>query len=300
MNKKILITGASGFFGQSIIEALQKDKNNFEAICVSHTKPILFPDSRFQFTRCNLLDLKEEKELIHHYKPTHLLHLAWYVSPQKFWTAFDNLNWLNASINLFKSFGDNGGKVFIGAGSLAEYDWSSGVLDEVKTPLLPNTLYGQCKKSLLEILLSIRNTYYPETKIIWPRIGYFFGPNEPKEKLIPKLIESIKNGLPINLAAAEFKRPYAHVKYLGKVLTKVLIQADLKDTAFNMSASTSYPLGNIVDFVQAKLKKTFSETRYNAYPSAPEQLEVKTDFLKSINCEIPDTFFDDLAEIIRE
>ncbi len=218
---KILITGASGFFGKSLISSLEKSTEDFECFCIYKENYLEVLDKRFQWAQCDLLNKKEAEQLIKIIKPTHLVHLAWHVPPQQFWTAFENIDWLNASTNLFQAFCENGGKAFVGAGTLAEYDWTKGILEETTAPLLPNTLYGQCKKSLYEILTSIRNTHYQQTKIIWPRIGYFFGENEPKEKLISKLIYNIKNALPVNLASPEFERPYAHVKYFGQAIAKL-------------------------------------------------------------------------------
>lgn len=297
---KILITGASGFFGKSFVNALAQSTESFECFCVYKSNILRTSDKRFQWRQCDLLNIKETEQLIKSIKPTHLVHLAWHVPPQQFWTAFENMDWLTASINLFQAFCENDGKVFIGAGTLAEYDWANGILNEKETPLVPNTLYGQCKKSLYEILISTRNAHYPKTKIMWPRIGYFFGPYEPKEKLISKLIYNIREGLSIDLASADFKRPYAHVKYLGEVLAKLVMLDESKDAAFNLSASTSHPLKGIVDFMSTKLEKESSEIRYNMYPSIPERLVVKVDFLKSMNWEIPNTFFDDLELIIEE
>ncbi|HBS52311.1 MAG TPA: hypothetical protein DEA62_04980 [Coxiellaceae bacterium] len=299
--KKILLTGASGFFGRSVIDSLKHNSDNFECFCVYHSKPLKTSEKKFHWMQCDLLNKEKTEQLINNVKPSHLVHLAWHVPPQKFWTAEENIDWLHASINLFQTFGKNDGQVFVGAGTLAEYDWSSGTIDEATTPLKPNTLYGQCKKSLCDVLISLRNTHYPQIKIIWPRIGYFFGPDEPKEKIMSKLIYSIQNELPIDLASHNFIRPYAHVKYFGEIMHKLLINDGIGDAVFNMSCSNSYSLKEIVDFIQTKLNKNTRENlnNYNAYPSLPISLSVQTGYLKNIpGLEIADSFFDDLETMM--
>lgn len=298
---KILITGASGFFGKSLVNALEQSVDDFECFCVYKTNALQSSDKRFQWVQCDLLNTETTEQLIKNIKPTHVVHLAWYVPPQQFWGARENIDWLYASINLFYAFCKNVGITFIGAGTLAEYNWSNGILEESTTPLLPNTLYGQCKKSLHEILTCIRNTHYTQTKIIWPRIGYFFGPDEPKEKLISKLIYNIKNTLPVDLASPEFKRPYAHVKYLGGAITKLLMTNAYEDVTFNLSFSISYPLKEIVDFIQEKLGKQSLQMNYGVYPSSPMALDVKTTILKEkLDFEMLDTFYEDLEKVIMK
>lgn len=296
---KILITGASGFFGRSLIRALKKSIKNFECYCFYKTNAHALSDERFKWIQCDLLNLDETRQLLSEIKPTHLVHLAWYVPPQQFWTATENVDWLHASTHLFQEFCKNSGRVFIGAGTLAEYDWASGVLHGEETPLEPKTLYGQCKKSLHEILLHLRKIHSSQTKIVWLRIGHFFGSEEPKEKLIPKLINSIKNNLPINLAAADFKRPYAHIHYFGEITEKLLSLNEIDDLTFNMSTAHSYSLKEIADFIKQTLNMQSDKIMYDAYPSMPLYIDVNTDCLKKLGLEIPDTFFNDLTKMIE-
>ena len=60
-------------------------------------------------------------EVVERVRPTHLLHLAWYVEHQKFWNAPDNVRWVEASLSLLRAFAAQGGKRVVSAGSCAEY-----------------------------------------------------------------------------------------------------------------------------------------------------------------------------------
>ncbi|MGD0466158.1 MAG: NAD-dependent epimerase/dehydratase family protein [Gammaproteobacteria bacterium] len=297
---KILITGASGFFGKSLINALEKTANNFECIGVCKSTSLQFTDVRFRSINCDLLNIDAITKLIDDVNPTHLVHLAWYVTPNKFWEAKENIDWLHTSIKLFQKFCENNGQVFVGAGTLAEYDWSNGVLDEEKTHIKPSALYGQSKKSLHEIILCIKRSYGYKTKIIWPRIGYFFGCNEPREKLISKIIYNLKQNSPIELASPKLKRPYADVKYFGQIVNKLIIMNELQDLTFNMSTSVSYTLKEIVDFIKQNLCQTFSEINYNSCQALPVELLVKTECLRGLGIEIPNTFFEDLKLVLEK
>ncbi|MGV8948013.1 MAG: NAD-dependent epimerase/dehydratase family protein [Candidatus Paracaedibacter sp.] len=296
-----LITGASGFFGKSMIQSLKQAKEDDHFICLYHSKRPEIEDSRFSWIKVDLLDLSTHSDLIQKYQPTYCAHLAWHVPPQNFWQAEENLDWLRASVHLFQTFCEGGGKIFLGAGSLAEYTWSTGVLYE-NTPLVPRSLYGQCKKSLYEILKVIRDSKYKDSTIIWPRIGYFFGPDEPPQKLISKIIDSLKKGASLNLVSKDTKRPYAHVKYLGESLAHIFFN-QTEDLVFNLSASKAYSLKEIVDFVSNKLNIDQDHVSYDTYTSPnpePLDMEVHTDILNSqLGINIPDTFFENLREIIE-
>ena len=254
--QKILITGGTGFFGRSVIAALQKSSQEFEALCLYHTQKFEIEDKRFSWVPCDLLKTQITKTLIDRFSPTHCIHLAWHVPPQTFWEAPENKDWEEASLNLFDNFCASGGKIFLCAGTLAEYDWTSGVLEEGKTPLAPSTLYGQCKESLHERMATLRDQFYPHTNILWPRIGYFFGPHETPEKLIPKLIHHIKNDLPIFLASTSFSRPYAHVNYAGNIIGELILRDKKEDVFFHLSAEKAYPLQEIVKYLTSDLVQT--------------------------------------------
>ena len=237
------------------------------------------------------------------HKPTDLIHLAWDVPPGEFWHSMKNIDWLYASISLFKEFCDGGGKKFIGAGSSTEYDWFSGVLDEQTTPLIPSTLYGECKKSLHAILQQIQQRNYEQTVLIWARVGYFFGEQEPQQKLISKIINHLMIQTSLNLVSEIISRPYAHVKYLGEAFVHVLFNRG-KNIDFNLSGSDQYTVKEIVEFIGRELQKSTNVISYGAYKSPikePDNLICNTDRLKKIiGYDMPTTFYEDLKEMILE
>jgi nucleoside-diphosphate-sugar epimerase len=294
---RLLLTGASGFFGKSVIQALKQTKETIEVFYIYHLNSLTLDDARFHEIQCDLLHQEQVRKLMNEVKPDCMIHLAWHVPPHQFWSAPNNVDWLFSSIHLFKTFCENGGKQFIGAGTLAEYDQTGGKLDEQYTPLKPNTLYGQCKKSLHELLVALRNANQYKTNIIWPRIGFFFGPGEPSEKLIPKLIHHIKNDIPMDLADASWSRAYAHVRYLGDMFAKLVTTNQFLDLTFNASGSIQYRLDEIVSHLQKILGKSRENLNFGVYPSNPISLSVNTTILKEqVGLEIPDTFFRNLEQ----
>lgn len=150
MKKRVLITGASGFVGRHTVPLLLK--GGYEVHAVHCGSASLDEEPRLFWHRCDLLNADEQRRLVKQVKPTHLLHLAWYATPGKYWTSVENIRWVKASLDLTINFMEQGGKRAVFAGTCAEYDWSYGYCSEGVTPTRPATLYGTCKNSLQDMV----------------------------------------------------------------------------------------------------------------------------------------------------
>ena len=142
---KVLATGCSGFLGRHCIKALVS--NGFRVHAVSRQPPA---DAADGMTWHNLhWHVPGAADgLIAELRLSHLLHLAWVTTPGRYRHAAENLDWLEASLALVKTFGAHGGQRFIGVGSSAEYDVETGLCMEDATPIRPPSLYGQCKAAI--------------------------------------------------------------------------------------------------------------------------------------------------------
>ena len=60
------------------------------------------------------------------------------------------------------------------AGSCAEYHWSYTELDEITTPLAPQTLYGQSKHALRALLEQAG--LQTSVRMAWGRVFFLYGP----------------------------------------------------------------------------------------------------------------------------
>src|SRR5215510_6075006 len=79
--KKVLLTGASGFIGYHCVEPLQA--RGYEVHAVS-TKAREAKDARgVHWHECDITDARACSTLLQDVRPSHLLHLAWYVVPGK-------------------------------------------------------------------------------------------------------------------------------------------------------------------------------------------------------------------------
>lgn len=217
--KTVLLTGATGFIGQSAIRPLLDKNYTVHAVT---SKPVDFKTTKNLFWhQANLLDAGETTSLIKSVRPTHLLHFAWYVEPGKVWNAVENLDWLQASLHLARQFTENGGKRLVVSGSCAEYDWTEdGIFSEESTRLRPQNLYGASKHALnlaLENLARISNISYA-----WGRVFYLFGANESPGRLVPSVINALLKNEPAKTSHGNQIRDFLEVKDVAEAFVALL------------------------------------------------------------------------------
>ena len=145
-------------------------------------------------------------------EPEVLLHLAWYVEPGRFWTAPENVRWVEASLALLRAFAGAGGRRAVVAGTSAEYDWHAvgARCNEQRTPLRPATLYGAAKHALHTVAAP-----YAEQagfELAWGRIFFVYGPGEPEGRLVPSVGRALLAGRRVPTTRGDQVRDFMHVE----------------------------------------------------------------------------------------
>ena len=183
MTIRVAVTGGTGFIGRYVINLLiEKDH---EVIAIGRNCPHQHPNLTFiQHDLINDYDYS----WLDKYRPTHLLHLAWYAEHGKFWTSPLNLRWCDGTVRLIEAFCRYGGQRIVVAGSCIEYDWSFGYCQEKLTPSNPSTLYGIAKDSARRMGMEIASMN--QVSIAWGRIFFLFGMGENLNRLIPSIIQT--------------------------------------------------------------------------------------------------------------
>lgn len=212
MMPKILLTGASGFVGKYCLEYLSSKKLHVH--CMSRTRNSS-PYSNISWHVCNLLQVDETARLIKEIAPDYLIHCAWYVEHQQFWNSPLNIDYIGATVELWKLFLKYNGKKAIFLGSCAE-------VMESKNDLKSVTLYGKSKQITSELISLISQANPSTTSFIWGRIFGLFGPGENKSRIVPYLLNAYMND-----QIPELKKPHAtydfiYVKNLAKMIVELL------------------------------------------------------------------------------
>lgn len=244
---KVLVTGGSGFIGQYCLGQLHAKGYEVHAVS-SVARP---STATVQWHQTSLLDEQQVQSLVNAVRPSHLLHLAWYTKHGKYWTASENLSWVQGSLSLIQAFTAVGGKRLVVAGTCAEYDWGHGLCVEGQTPLFPATLYGTCKQAL-ELML---RSWSVQTGLssAWGRVFSLYGPGENAQRLVPSVITTLLRGEVATCGNAALVRDYSHAEDTAAAFV-ALLDSDLQGPV-NIGSGESFTLRHIVEKIAAKLDR---------------------------------------------
>ena len=217
---KVLITGASGFIGSHVARLLVTEGCEVHAVIRESSNLWRIQDilESLHLLRCDLLAVEEVNAYLEKIKPELCIHLAWYAIPGKYLNAKENLDSLNASLNLASQLAEVGCKRFVGVGTCFEYDFSFGYFSE-SSPTKPLTLYAANKLALCTILEQFAKT--TEMEIVWVRPFYQYGPMEDERRLVPAVILSLLRNEVVKTTKGEQIRDFLHIEDVASAIWAV-------------------------------------------------------------------------------
>lgn len=187
---KILVIGG-GFIAGSIVQRLKFEGHELRVYSRSINTTIQ--------CRQILGDIFSFEEFLKvlTWKPQIIIHTAWITTPGIYRDDPSNLKYTHFTSELARYIRNSDIEHLIILGTCAEYGRQSAPSTAGITSLSPNTLYAEQKvaafNAVNEILLE------SDTRLTWARVFYPYGPNQDQKRLIPKLIRTLKNGIPIQL-----------------------------------------------------------------------------------------------------
>ena len=242
---KVLLTGASGFIGRSVLDALVA--SGITTVVVGRQPIVRQPG--VDFLQADLLAVSDFTPMLHTAGASHLLHLAWYAEHGKYWTSPLNLRWVDATTRLVEAFCATGGRHVTIAGTCAEYDSSHGLCTEDSTPLEPATLYGVAKDAARRLAAAVcRQQQVP---LAWGRIFLPYGGNEVAARLIPSLIDVFRGNRPAFGINAGASRDFLHIDDVASAFLTLLHRE--ADGAYNISSGVPVRLSRIVETLAQRL-----------------------------------------------
>ena len=176
MNKmKILVTGASGFLGKSLIKKLAEKK--VTVLALSRTYSPIFDKKNVIWRKFNFSKITPVLNEIKKFKPEIVYHFYWEDIPN--FNEINSLNSLNRSILFFSEILNfKSIRKVVVSGSCLEYEKIKVFAKKLSTQNLRETLHGQN---------SLRNWLEIQTKrrmiqFYWFRVFYVFGPSQDQKR----------------------------------------------------------------------------------------------------------------------
>jgi len=273
---KILITGASGFFGRELLHHI--DSSNSEVHILSNIQEI--SHTNFINHKLNIHSQEETDSIMRLVKPSHLVHLAWYAKPPEFWHSKENLKWLDSSLYLFKSFISNGGSHAIVAGTCAEYGPETSNFYERNKDLSPQTLYGKTKLRLNEELFSLSKEY--GVSLAWMRLFFPYGRGENPKKFLSSIVNNlIRNEIAV-CNNSNLIRDYIHISDVARACIRLL--EENFHGVVNIGTGQGSNLGNMAKSIAKNLCKENNLVLKNLDNSLKENAIIaNVDVLRSLD-----------------
>jgi nucleoside-diphosphate-sugar epimerase len=241
--KRVLLTGARGFLGSNCLAPLLARGYEVHAVSRSleaggahaagatseaggaretgESREAAAAQENVVWHQADLLDGQQVTALLETVHPTHLLHLAWVVTPGAFWTSPLNWPWVDASLKLLAAFGAVSGQRAVMVGSCAEYAPSADPCVEAQTPLAPATVYSACKAAL-GVMLPTFARQYGVPSAAWARVFYLYGPGEQPERLVPSVIRALLRNEAMPCSHGEQVRDFLYSEDAADALVALL------------------------------------------------------------------------------
>ncbi|MFM6322818.1 MAG: NAD-dependent epimerase/dehydratase family protein [Microcystis panniformis] len=217
---KVLITGASGFVGSHVARLLVAEGCEVYALVRESSNRWRIQDilPSMYLWQSNLVAFENVNACLQEIKPELCIHLAWYAVPGKYLNSPENLDSIQASINLLSQLAELGCKRFVGIGTCFEYDLSLGYLSE-SSLTKPITLYAATKVALSTILQQFAQI--TEMGVAWIRLFYQYGPMEDERRLVPGIISSLLRDEVVKTTKGEQIRDFLHIEDVASAIWAV-------------------------------------------------------------------------------
>lgn len=221
---KILVTGATGFIGNYVIEELLK--NNIEVIATSANKQRAKTLDWYQktdFIEYDINNSVNDNENLYQYfnSPDKVIHLAWENLPN-YNELFHIEKNLFSNYYFLKKLIISGLKDLNVIGTCFEYGMMNGHLNEsIITD--PKNSYAIAKDSLRKFLELLNVNYKFSLK--WIRLFYIYGKGQSEKSLYSQMEKALENNnTEFKMSAGEQVRDFLSVENVANHIAKISLQ----------------------------------------------------------------------------
>ncbi|MBK7228197.1 MAG: NAD-dependent epimerase/dehydratase family protein [Ignavibacteriales bacterium] len=220
---KILVTGATGFIGNYVVNKLLK--SNHDIIATGISDPINERNNwagKVNFIKC---DLNSKIDFYNYFqKPDSVIHLAWEGLPN-YKELFHIEKNLPNNEYFLNNFIKSGLKNLTVSGTCLEYGMLTGCLEESMN-VEPHIPYSIAKDTLRKYLVELESQF--DFNFKWLRLFYIYGTGQNENSIFSQLDRAIKNKDKVfNMSAGEQLRDYLPVEKVAEIIVKTSMQMEI-------------------------------------------------------------------------
>jgi dTDP-6-deoxy-L-talose 4-dehydrogenase (NAD+) len=243
---RVLVTGAGGFIGASVVEELVSSGHQVFALDRDHRsfRRVEHLARRLSLVEGDLSRREWLPRLFEETRPEAMIHLAWYANPRDYLTSNENLESVAMTMRVVEAaVAAECGKVVL-SGTCVEYAPLGRALVE-SDPAAPKTLYAACKHAtwLMANALAVAGG----VELAWARIFHLHGPGEDPARLIPWVAAELRSGRTVDLTDGTQVRDHLHVADVASGLVALL--APGASGVFNVCSGEAVRLRDVLEIV---------------------------------------------------
>lgn len=256
--KRVLVTGATGFLGGYVIDALLK--KGFEVIATASGSSSAASREWFNKVTFIPLNLNKTDESIDYFRffhqPDLMIHLAWQGLPN-YTSNFHLTENLPTQLGFLGNILRNGLKDLTVTGTCLEYGMQEGCLTE-NMPVKPENPYAIAKHRLQEELAELTSKY--ATVFKWVRLFYMYGKGQNPKSLFSQLEKAIEEKQEVfNMSGGEQIRDFLPVEKMAEYIVEIALQ---QQTTGVINCCSGQPV-KLKDLVERYLKERNASIQLN-------------------------------------
>lgn len=248
--KKVLVTGATGFVGNYVVEDLISKGFHVIASSTQRSKASSYKwFTKVEYVEFDLKDYQQNQDYFRFFQsPDLMIHLAWEGLPN-YKDDFHVKENLPRHFNFLKNLIENGVKDLTVSGTCLEYGLKEGLLSE-DMPAEPSNPYAFAKNELRKELEELSNSIAVNFK--WIRLFYMYGKGQNAKSLISQLDKAIEDNEPVfNMSGGEQVRDFLPVEKVARNIVSIATQDKIKGI---INCCSGVPI-KVKDFVEQYLKE---------------------------------------------
>ena len=254
---KILVVG-NGFIGSSIIQRLHSEGH--ELLIFSKT---FKSDIQVQQTIGDIFSFGDFSKALS-WAPQVIIHTAWITSHGAYTDDSSNVQYAKFTSDLAMYVSQTELEHLIVLGSCAEYGRQTLASTAGNTELKPINLYAQQK--VLAMNSAINFLHESKVRLTWARIFQPYGPHQDEKRLLPYLVNSVKQGKQVDLNDTSSVLDWITTRDIASAISWIINHQTPVEV--DVGTGIGYTNVELLRHLEALLGHSNQWTRIAAQPSA--------------------------------